>query len=74
MITATKMTEKELKALYKTLENKTAAVLKIAKRTKRSPHTVARHWFSNAPLSGGMPTDTKTLKIIEEELLKAPKK
>lgn len=68
------MEEQELKNLYKTLSNKTAAVLKIAEKTGRSPHTVARHWFSDGALSGGMPKDRKTRKIIEKVLSKAPKK
>ena len=68
------MNEQELMTLYKQLSNKTDAVLKIAKKTGRSPKTVARHWFSQSPLSGGMPKDKQTLKIIEQELKKAPKK
>lgn len=71
--------EVRLKSLYQDLEDKQGFAIKLAKElsAKRligAPRTILTHWFSDAILSGSMPTDKKRLRIIEKHLEKAVKK
>lgn len=79
MLTIEKMTEEELKELYKSLRDKTGFCIKAAQELKkigvhRSPGTIRTHWFGSGRLTGGMPDNKKIRRVLQRELERSPKK
>ena len=68
------ITETKLKDLWSELKNKGEFAVSLSEKVKRSKFTIAKHWFSDSPLSGDMPSDPKLRELIYTELQKAPKK
>lgn len=62
-----------LKEQYKQLRHKSQFQIDAAKALGKSPATV-RAWFSNGLMTSDIPEDKGVIKILKEQLRKAPKK
>ena len=70
--------EKRLKAQFHRLTDKTGFAFELSAELESkgligSTRTILTHWFSDARLSGNMPTDKERLTIIEAVLKASPK-
>lgn len=70
--------ETRLKRQYQELHDKKGFAIKLSKELERrkyvgAPRTILTHWFSDAVLSGSMPSDNARLRVIEKHLNRAIK-